>query len=314
MLLSMFFKRLFANRFSHSAQARFKLYGALFPLQRPIFVIGTNRSGTSVFTRYLSKSSEIVDWTEANEMWDPIGYPWEADKTHRPYWPLDPQGYTDSLVDSVGHSYFEYIPGICSMYVAAQKGIFWHARFLNKSPMNTLRVDLIHSLFPDACFISLVRDPRAVIRSWIEKIPAKLNRHPRSGVEEINGKLEVFNVDGVKYSRYDMLKSLSDSYCYIVQRQMEQLGKIPEEQKFYTSYEAFVDNLHGVLHEIDRKFGLDTDKRNWSQIPKTLENRNVKFRTEFNIAEIDLTGAQCKTVMNKLGYDIYEGLSTRETV
>lgn len=300
----MFFYRLFANRLSPIVQAMFKLYADLFPLHEPIFLIGLNRSGTSVFTRNLSKSTEIVNWSEANDMWDPVGYPWEADKIPRPFWAIDPQGYINSIFAAVGGFYFKSIPGMCSMYVATRENLRECTRFLNKSPMNTLRVDLIYSLFPDACFISLVRDPRAVVRSWMEKIQPKLKKHPRSGIERIGKELQIFNVNGVKYRRHEMIKRLSESYCYVVKRQMEQLEKIPDEQKYYTRYEDFVGNVHSVLREIDRKFGLTSEKRAWSQIPKTLENRNIKFRNEFNISEIDTIVSRCEKMVKQLNYEI----------
>lgn len=298
------FDRLFAARLSRSAQVVFRLYAALRPLRRPIFVIGAGRSGTRVFTHYLSMSSEIVNWTEANEMWDPVGFPWQADKVPRPFYPINPQGYTDSVVAQNGLAYFKAVPGMCAMYTAAHKGMFGHARFLNKSPMNALRVELIYSLFPDACFISLVRDPRAVVRSWAEKSGPKLNRHPRSGTEKAEDGSTVFIVNGVRYGWREMLERLSNSWCYVVKRQLEQLEVVPDEQRFSTSYEEFTSDLHGVLCEIDQKFFLDPEKRYWNQIPESLENRNAKFEKELSVSEIDLIGSECKIVMEQLGYEV----------
>jgi hypothetical protein len=296
------FKLLFAVRLSPWSQALFRLYGVLRPLAYPpIFVIGNNRSGTGVFTHYLSRSRDIVNWSEANEMWDPVGYPWQANRVVRPFWPIDPQGYTNSVLASLGQTYLEAIPGMCSMYVATHRGVFNRARFVNKSPMNTLRVDLIRRLFPNACFISIVRDPRAVVRSWVEKIRPKLDKHPYSGVETKEG-ITVFIINGVKYNRHELLEGLSKSWCYIVRRQMEQLGKFERERKFYIRYEDFVSNLHSVLRDVDRKFGLDSEKRHWSRIPETLESRNIKFREEFTAAEIDLIVRECGTVMEQFGY------------
>lgn len=41
-------------------------------------------------------------------------------------------------------------------------------RFLEKTPKNILRVPFLHELFPDARFVVLFRDPRAVLSSMIE--------------------------------------------------------------------------------------------------------------------------------------------------
>jgi hypothetical protein len=249
-------------------------------------------------------SSEIVNWSEANEMWDPIGFPWEADRIPRPFWAIDPQGYTDSGFTAVEPSYFKSIPGMCAMYVAANKKSLEKTRFVNKSPMNTLRIDLIRSLFPDAFFISIIRDPRAVVRSWMEKIQYKLKKHPRSSVEIVNKKLQLFMIDGSKYERFKMIERMSDSYCYVIKRQMEQLENIPDEKTYYTRYEDFVKNLHGVLREIDQKFSLSSEKRVWSKIPKILENRNKKFRKELDVSEIDTIISRCAKMMEKFNYEI----------
>ena len=297
------FQKLFKSRQNSISQNVFRLYGNLAPLQKPIFVIGLNRSGTTIFTNYLSQSSEIANWSEANEVWDPIGYPYEAAKIKRPFWPVDPQGYTKSVIESVSQSYFQAIPGIFAMFAYVNSNSL-KTRFLNKSPMNTLRIELIHNLFPNACFVSIVRDPRAVVRSWAEKIVPKLNNHPFSSVEVAEGGATIFNVDGVQYSWHEMLKVLSQSYSYIVTQQLKQFDNLPNKRTYYTCYEDFVGRVHGVLGEIDRKFGLDSEKRDWSLIPESLENRNLKFTKEFAATEIDLVVSQCKPIMEKLGYEI----------
>lgn len=87
---------------------------------------------------------------------------------------------------------------------------------------------------------------------------------------------------------------------------MEQLEEIPKEQKFYTRYEDFVSNVHGIIREIDQKFCLASEKRVWSQIPETLENRNIKFRKEFSTSEIDIIVTRCKPLMEQFDYNVYD--------
>ena len=91
------------------------------------------------------------------------------------------------------------------------------SRFMNKCPMNTLRLQLSQDLFPGAFYISLVRNPRAVIRSWLYKIIPKLQEHPRSAVKIDNqGFPQLFDVDGTSYSWLEMIEAMSQSYQYVV--------------------------------------------------------------------------------------------------
>lgn len=297
------FKLVFPLRKNFLIQRVFQIYGQIYPLKRPIFVIGLNRSGTSVFTKYLSASREIVNWSEANQVWDPAGYPYEAARVRRPFWPVDPQGYTNSVLESMNRSYFEAIPGIFSMYTHNNLNLIKADRFLNKSPMNTLKIELIRELFADACFISIVRDPRAVVRSWIAKIVPKLEKHPNSRVEMTEaGSPSYFNVDSTRYSWEEMLKVLSQSYQYIVDQQLQQLEKISTQSTYFTRYEDFVVDVHQVIQEIDRKFGLDSAMRDWDSIPQSLENRNTKYMQEFSSKEEDLITSECQSLMDKFGY------------
>ena len=117
---------------------------------------------------------------------------------------------------------------------------------------------------------------------------SKLIEHPNSGVKKINGKIQNFNVNGVKYSRIEMIKNLSESYNFVIKCQMKQLEKIPNNQKFYIRYEDVVKDFLGVLREISWKFGLNPKKREWPEIPKTQESRNFKYRKDLTKSEINL--------------------------
>jgi hypothetical protein len=45
-------------------------------LHNPIFIIGTARSGTTLLVRLLGSHPDIANWSEANVIWDPTGYPY----------------------------------------------------------------------------------------------------------------------------------------------------------------------------------------------------------------------------------------------
>ena len=280
----------------------FRAYGGLRPVRRPIFVIGAARSGTTVLTRMLAQTSQVVDWSEASQVWDPVGYPWEADKVRRPQFGLDPQAYMDSVLATNSPAYFRAVPGIFAMHLASQPGRRGPVRLVNKSAMHPLRIDLIESLFPDACYVNIYRDPRAVVRSYVEKTVAKLPRHPRSGIIEKPGGRPEYNVDGRKYTWLEMVEAVARAYDYIVCGQMERMEEVPEARKISVRYEEMAADLHALLRQIDQKFGLDSAGRDWSQVPERLTSRNTKYLDEYGPEEISLILAACSESMARLGY------------
>lgn len=296
------FEALFARRLTREAQAEFEAFGAAHPLRRPVFVIGMTRSGTSVLTRLLARTSALSNWSEANEMWDPAGYPWESDRVRRPLWSVDPVGYTAALREQNGGwdgDYYRAVPGMCAMHAAAHGAP--GARFLNKSPLNGLRIDALLALFPDASFVGTVRDPRSVIRSLVDHTAGKLERHPRSGVRRrADGSAEAYVVDGTEFARKEFIERLCASYCLVVDRQLDAFATLDPDRKAETAYEDFVADIHGVLRAIDERLGLDPAARDWANIPKRQDNRNSK--SGLSAEEMALVEERCGGLLRRLGY------------
>lgn len=48
-------------------------------LKEPIFVIGYPRSGTFIFAELLGKHPDVVNYSEAGKVWDPLNYNPESD-------------------------------------------------------------------------------------------------------------------------------------------------------------------------------------------------------------------------------------------
>jgi len=68
---------------------------------RPGFIIGCARSGTSVLRRALGRQSGIVAFPgEANDWWHPNDYPWvEKGSTLPPLW-VNPRSFTNGSLSS----------------------------------------------------------------------------------------------------------------------------------------------------------------------------------------------------------------------
>ncbi len=120
-------------------------------LDRPIFIIGAPRSGTSLLYRVLRASSRIAHWPgEAHEVW-------EAD--HHPAL----LGWSSNVLTGDDLSAEAAARIKRSFVLTTGRG----KRLLDKTPRNALRVGFVEALFPNARYVFLQRDGRENVNSLI---------------------------------------------------------------------------------------------------------------------------------------------------
>lgn len=148
------------------------------PPTAPIFVVGANRSGTTLVRLMLNAHPRIAIPEELNYFkMGPYSHSWD-----NPTW--DANGYAD-FVDCVLERYLPLLPDLDAEAVrphlldtnaptyrtpyarlldtwAATEG---KARWGEKTPGNLFYVDWLIEMFPDAQFIYVQRDPRAGVAS-----------------------------------------------------------------------------------------------------------------------------------------------------
>lgn len=120
-------------------------------LDRPIFIIGAPRSGTSLLYAILRASSKLKHWPgESHEVWEADYHPamrgWSSNV-------LGAEDLTDEAAARIRRSFF---------LVTGR-----NHRLLDKTPRNALRVPFVDALFPDAHYIYLQRDGRENVNSLI---------------------------------------------------------------------------------------------------------------------------------------------------
>ena len=120
-------------------------------IERPVFIVGAPRSGTSILFSVLRSSSELAHWPgEAHEVW-------EAD--HHPAlrgWDSNVLGANDASDETANRIRRAFL-----LTAGARK------RLIDKTPRNSLRVPFIDRIFPDARYVHLVRDGRDNVNSLI---------------------------------------------------------------------------------------------------------------------------------------------------
>ncbi len=114
----------------------------MLSLDRPIIILGSVRSGTTLLGNVLKQHPDICYWEEPKHIW-------RHRHAYRRHDVLSAADATPAIK--------RYITTQFAQYLAASG----KSRFLEKTPSNCLRVPFIRAIFPDALYIHLIRDGRA---------------------------------------------------------------------------------------------------------------------------------------------------------
>ena len=129
--------------------------------ERPVFVVGCPRSGTTVVFDLLRANPALASiGQEGHVLWESFHHPREHG------WRSNALGAGD--VRGFERRYLAWaIPAL-----ARPKG----GRFLDKTPRNSLRLPYLDALFPDASYVFVQRDGRAVVSSLV--VAWRERQHP----------------------------------------------------------------------------------------------------------------------------------------
>lgn len=156
-------------------------------LHRPVFVVGCARSGTTLLAAMLGDHPQIAEWSEANSLWDPGWFPWRPELQGEPPLEVDTAAFNERWWRQNRHRRRDVAAAF-----GAYQALEGRELLLNKSPFHTFRVPQLLELFPEARFVHLVRDGRAVAHSYANHLlhkgklrewPAELARRFESDPE-----------------------------------------------------------------------------------------------------------------------------------
>jgi hypothetical protein len=247
-------------------------------LREPIFMVGCPRSGTGVSIHLFDTHPMVASWTEAMRTWDPrhsddpeADHHWTAaDATDRERRRL--------------HSWFEW-------YRQSHD----KPRFANKNPRSSVRIDFIRAVFPDAYYIHVVRDGRAVVSSLLQR----MEREPyRKGIP--------FGdfckpPDWRRHVRSDPAEEAALQWREIVRHVLERRESLGERYVEYR-YEDLCSNPRGVLGAAFEAVGLPADAEHLTGIPDRLENMNARSIGLLTPRQLETIEAVQAEVLATLGY------------
>ncbi len=157
------------------------------PVKKPIFILGTGRSGTTILGIVLSMHREVGYLNEPKAIWhlihpheDVIGNYSQSNAKYR----LTAEDATDQMQRRAAQMFGAYLTTTRS------------ERLVDKYPELIFRVDFVRALFPDARFIFLVRngwDTCQSIATWSKRLGVHRNgeKHDWWGVEDRKWRLLV---------------------------------------------------------------------------------------------------------------------------
>jgi len=206
----------------------------------PLFLIGAQRSGTTLMRLILNAHSQIAIPEEGTFLMPllkkrllkrEISGPFL--KTLLSYFALNPQ------FKLWGHDFSEYfaqlskrgrttvrelMSGIFSVYSGSEGKIIWG----DKTPSFFRKIDILFALFPKAKFIHIVRDGRDVFDSWRKMDPSKNN----SPLIAIDWSYKLFRIE----------KSFT---------------KIPPENRITIRYEDLLENPEKAIKSVCSLAGVE---------------------------------------------------------
>ncbi|MEM7031900.1 MAG: sulfotransferase [Chloroflexota bacterium] len=259
-------------------------------VQNPIFLIGCFRSGTSLLSHLLGLHRDIAEWSEANEVLDPVWYPWRPENQKRYPLEYDPYTFNDQWWADMQSRQQEI-----RAKFGAYQSLRGKAYFLNKSPYNTFRLPQLLEIFPNARFIHIYRDGRAVAFSHAKKLTNdnKLREWPEP--EQTRFK-ESFDELAIWMSGF-WKQSLEE-----VEKQDEALGLTKQGLMMTLTYESLCADSDSQLAQICQFVGLDQTRFLPTLAKEKVIKQNHKWQEGLDKNAVSKMVAKMEPVLTQYNY------------
>lgn len=268
-------------------------------INAPIFIVGAPRSGTSILFRKLGRNPELAWISNITKKYESSKFisraimlfrsdhrPTEAKKVWKKYSRRD-DGFRGR--EDVTPKVRRYIEKV----VRINLEIFGKPRFLAKDPGNALRMDFIDEIFPDAIFIHIVRDARAVVESVVKV------RRNHNGVfwgSQSPGWRDLIELPLVEASALQWKR--------LVEVVLDSAKKLPEDRYMQLRYEDFAADPAQTLRAIGEKCSLKWDEALLKEITGDIRSQNFKWRENLKPDEIETVNAIAGDLLERFAYEI----------
>lgn len=245
-------------------------------IRDPIFIIGCNRSGTTLLVNTLATHPELATYPgEANDLWHPQTFPWRYSAHKSDLLPLEvnPLEFTERSLKHRSPSEEERLKAVFGAFQYFMR----RDRFLNKSAMISFMIPYILEKFPSAKFIHIVRDGRGVARSWAQKMNTTIQNH-----------IELYKGQGFGISYEDLLLNCAYSWRLHIQEVENQKHRLGLEKKgmlLELRYEDFCTRPDYHLFELASFMDVSPSAFQNGSYDHIL-NMNYKYMNQFKEPEL----------------------------
>jgi hypothetical protein len=256
-------------------------------LHQPIFILGAPRSGTTFLGSQIGMVPEI-------------SYHFEPRLTKAAAAFVDQGLWSERAATRV-------FRGNYSALLLA--GLHGGLRFAEKNPENCFIIPFLARTFPDAVFVSIVRDGRDAAVSlaekpWLAADTAGSGRRGRGGQEW--GPVPRFWVEPHRRTEFTEVTDLERAiWCWrrFTEAASEGLAELPAERHHDVRYESLVTDPDGAAEPLADFLELSGDSRRiLRDALRTADPGSVgRFRARTD-PELDLMHKQAGTLLSELGY------------
>ncbi len=225
--------------------------------QRPIIVLGAPNSGTTMFVRALDQHPDLVNRSEERVLWNPRFHEQELTSDYR------------SAEDASAWKKFVIQGNFVYFY-----RVLGHKRIVNKHPENSLRIEFLQRIFPEAYFVHLLRDGRAVVNSNLKRSSSE---KPFAGW--------VMPPDWENYEH----KETAEQFAYMwkccvdtIQAAAPKLNNFKEIR-----YEDLAAGQEEIFRDLFQWLQVTADERVFTRMPR-VENRNFKWQQNLAARDLEL--------------------------
>lgn len=247
---------------------------------RPVFVLGSPRSGTSMFSEMLSRHPQIANFSEALQVWEPKDRDLQIDHLK-----------TRSDVTARDANRITYAFGL-------YQKIKNRPVFVNKCPRSSVRIEFIHEIFPQAKFIHIVRDGRAVVNSMINIIDKEdfRKKKPLGGFCKPPNWKALTKLPPVERHAYQWVEIMEE----IIERQQI----VSDNSWFDLKYEDLCANPSQQVEEVFEFIGLPVSEQFVRSVSAMPHSVNWKWRGRFEPQEIEKMNSIMGGILDHYSYEV----------
>jgi hypothetical protein len=270
-------------------------------IDRPIFIVGMPRSGTSVFYEKLGGHPDLA-WLSRTSKKFPRSptltrlfslvrrdrSPTEAPRVWRRFTRAEDDTLTRAQVTPAQRAYYRQV-------ARAQMQARGAPRFLGKYPRNGLRMDYLDEIFPGCLFIHVIRDGRAVARSIVEMRELHGGRDTYWGIRPPGWR----DLVGREYT-----EAIGRQWTLTIEYIRAHAAPFRPDRYTEVRYEDFCAAPAPTLEKVGAFCGLRWPPGVLENITADVRSCNHKWRSAFTPDEIATLNRTMGGLLKELGYDV----------